>query len=361
MRTRIFIPPLKGATGGTAVLHQVAECLYANEYDVALVPYDERAPGVAESAVPVLPWKSLQLTPNDLWLVPEGWVNALMPGLQAGARNVLYVQNWAYLHGALPQGVQWSQLNVNFLSVSDPVAWYTEQTTGKSGPVLRPGIDRKLFYAPESKPAIGADSPVRIAWMPRKNSALAKQIRQTFEARLAACGLGLTIQVEWVEISGKSLPEVAALLRHSHIFLATGFPEGCPLPPLEALSSGCLLVGFSGFGGWDYMRQADINGFAPWWPLRDVTWSGNSFVVADADVPAAAFALERAVALLAREAGITVPADAGQCGAGVCGTGEPDLARIREQARITVEQYSAEKQREAILRLWTQAEKGNVF
>ena len=89
---------------------------------------------------------------------------------------------------------------------------------------------------------------------------------------------------------------VARLLRRSHIFLATGFPEGCPLPPLEAMASGCLPVGFSGFGGWDYMRQAGNSNFTPWWPIREVPWQGNGLWSADGDVLDAALNLEKAVA-----------------------------------------------------------------
>lgn len=391
MRTRIFIPPLQKATGGTNVLHQVGEQLLALGHDVALVPYGEGVPNLPETAVPCIAWESLELCADDIWLVPEGWVNGLMPGLQAGARNVVYVQNWAYLHAALPEGVRWNQLDVHFLSVSEPVAWYTKQTTGRKSPVLRPGIDRTLFYPPKHKPAYSlplknggtaADTaPLRIAWMPRKNSALAKQIRQTFEARLSVSGLGEALAVEWVEIHGLSREEVAEHLRSAHIFLATGFPEGFALPPLEAIASGCLTVGFAGIGGWEYMRQAMPHGHKPWWKLPEADWGGNAFVVGDADVPAAAFALEYVCALLASEAGLPVPEAALRnpyslsgavlfCGKDVHDPEQPgpvqegvdaSLADVRKQMQLTADAYTYAQQRENIRLLWEQARLGNVF
>jgi hypothetical protein len=86
---------------------------------------------------------------------------------------------------------------------------------------------------------------------------------------------------------------VAETLRACHIFLATGFPEGCPLPPLESMACGCLVAGFAGFGGFDSMRQIDPGGFAPSVPLRDVPWGGNGCYAADHDVFGAAACLDR--------------------------------------------------------------------
>jgi hypothetical protein len=325
-------------TGGVAVLHQVARHLHSGGFEVHVVPRE--ASTLLPEGVPVCQWQNLALTPDDVWMVPEGWVNALMPGLQAKARNVVYVQNWSYLLSALPEGVHWPQLDVSFLNVSEPVAWFTQQVTGRSGPVLRPGIDTSLF-APREGSGTGTTPVPTIAWMPRKNKALAVRIRETFEARRALLGKQ---PARWVEIHGMSPQQVAEALRNAHIFLATGFPEGCPLPPLEALASGCIVTGFSGMGGWDYMRQAmpaELGGHTPWWPQREVPWQGNSLVVADADVPAAANALELAAAWLE--------------------AGSPELAELRKNSAATVAEYTVEKQREAVLALWREAERGTIF
>ncbi|MEG6507173.1 glycosyltransferase family 1 protein [Nitratidesulfovibrio sp. 1201_IL3209] len=386
MRTFLFVPPLPRMTGGLAVLYRVAAHLHAAGYPVFLVPREGGAPGLdpadqagppAPSAppAPVMGWDeaAATLTPRDVWLVPEGWVNALAPGLRAGARCVVYVQNWAYLLSALPPGVAWPQLDVSFLAVSDPVAWYTREVTGREAPVLRPGIDLALFRPAWTDGEDGRDGegdgavpdgpaqgPVRIAWMPRKNRALAQQVRDLLAARLAlATSRGEpSVDVEWREIHGRTQAEVAELLRASHVFLATGFPEGCPLPPLEAMASGCLLVGFAGFGGWDYMHQALPGGVTPWWTATTpgegpagghahgagaggMDLPPNGYIAADADVVAAGLALERAVRLAA--------------------TGGPELAALRRAGLTTARACSLERQREAVLALWARAAAGELF
>ena len=78
------------------------------------------------------------LRPEDIWLLPEGWPLALLPGLRAGARVVLYVQNWAYLLAELPDGLKLPALPVRYLAVSRPVAWHVRDMTGKTAELLRP-------------------------------------------------------------------------------------------------------------------------------------------------------------------------------------------------------------------------------
>lgn len=341
MRTFFFLPPVRQAAGGVTVLRRVAAFLAQSGRQAFLVPREGGArgwtPDEADVDAPVVQWDHLDLTPEDIWVVPEGWVNALMPGLTAKARCLVYVQNWAYLLSALPEGVSWRRLPVDFLAVSEPVARFVAETTGRNAPVLRPGIDPALFRAPRAKP--DPAEGMRIAWMPRKNKALAMQIRQAYE-HLAP---EPAARPRWLEISGMSAGQVAETLASAHIFLATGFPEGCPLPPLEAMACGCLCVGYMGFGGADYMRQAlpagdDPAPFAPWWGLRPVSWGGNGLWSADADVLGAALHLQTAAQWLT--------------------AAEPPriLSQTLAHARDTAAAYGLDAQRAAVLALWTRLE-----
>lgn len=237
-----------------------------------------------------LPWvqaSRAKCRVSDVYIVPEGWPNALALGFRAGCRCVVYCQNWAYLFHGLGDGVHWRDLPVEFWAVSDPVAWHMEQVLGTRPPIVRPAIDPDLFLPAPRR----LDEPPRIAFMPRKNSALAGQVRRIFEERNPG------VAVEWVAIDGLRREQVAERLRQCAVFLVTGFPEGCPLPPLEAMSCGCLCAGFTGFGGWEYMRQMEADFPAPHrYALREVPWGGNGWWVADGDVLGAALGLERALA-----------------------------------------------------------------
>lgn len=237
-----------------------------------------------------LPWLragQAHMAPEDVFLVPEGWPNALAFGFRARCRTVVYCQNWSYLFHGLEPGVRWRDLPVDFLAVSDPVAWYLERVLGKRPGIIRPAIDTAVFHPGASR----TERAARIGFMPRKNKAQAEQIRRIFEER------NPDTVVEWAPIHGLDRSGVAEVLRSCHVFLATGFPEGFALPPLEAMACGCLCVGFTGFGGWDYMRQIEPGGYAPHgYRLRDVPWVGNGWWSADGDVLGAALGLERALA-----------------------------------------------------------------
>lgn len=315
-------------TGGLAVLYQLAERLRETGRECVLVSSGE-APGLAERSEERVKWSAdgSFLCRDDVYVTPEGWPNALAPGFAAGCRCLVYVQNWAYMLSGLPAGVHWSRLPVRFLAVSHPVAWFV-QTLAKLPVmgVIRPALDVERF-----KPGNKAGKTLRIAWMPRKNKALAEQIRAIAEAALAG---EAAPPLEWVELHRMSQEDVAGELGRSHIFLCTGFPEGFGLPPLEAMASGCLTAGFSGFGGWDYMREAR-DGFLPLacppgFTLRDVPWGGNGFFAADGDVISAALALKEAVTRRAAS----------------------DSAAIIAAGLLTAHSYSQAAQRRELESLW---------
>lgn len=356
MKTWIVLPPLAALSGGLAVLLDLGRVLAGAGFEMELVAR-EAAPWLAGEGLPsVLMWPAHQSepdfgenspAPDDLWLVPEGWPSLLLPGLRAGARTLVYVQNWAYLLGDWPEGLSPTALPLHFLAVSRPVSWHVTEMTGRVAPVLRPGLDLDLFAPGGGK---GGSGPrrLRVAWMPRKNSALARRIREIADVRRARRGLP---GPEWVAVQGLSREGVAAALQGCDLFLATGFPEGCPLPPLEALACACPGVGFGGFGGWDYMRSpegwqgAGADGLPPWLPeavRREAEERPvNGFWTADGDVVGAALAVDAALSLAER--------------------GGPAWDRLREGGRRTAGLYGADERDRRVTALWTEARAGRLF
>ncbi len=100
--------------------------------------------------------------------------------------------------------------------------------------------------------------------MPRKNADEAVQVFNLLRGRGALSGW------ELVSIHGLPEEEVSKVLEDTAIFLSFGHPEGCPLPPLEAMDRGCLVIGYHGRGGREYFKPefcypleaGDVVGFA---------------------------------------------------------------------------------------------------
>jgi hypothetical protein len=300
MRTVFFIPALHSMGGGLANIYTVARNLKAMGRRVALMGPDRDAAGLKEAEAGgfvVLPWGT-ELTGSDTWCVPESWPNAFSVGFNAGARVIVYVQSWVYMLNNLPQGVRWKQLPLEYLAVSRPVAWFMREVLAlETREVVPPAID-PIFFRNGNRPS----SHVRVAHMPRKNRALAEQIQRVASACLAE--RSGSPRLEWVEIHKKTRAEVAELLSGCHLFISTGFPEGFGLPPLEAMASGCVPVGFTGFGGWEYMRQSRLSTFPPQGvipacppyilPPSPQDACGNGFFFADGDTLGAGLALAHA-------------------------------------------------------------------
>lgn len=106
---------------------------------------------------------------------------------------------------------------------------------------VRPSIRTDVFRDGEARQR-------QIAYMPWKNK---KEVAQVFHLlRFMGALDGWTL----APIQGMPEREVARILQESAFFFTFAYPEGFNLPPLEAMASGCVVVGYHGFGGREYFR-----------------------------------------------------------------------------------------------------------
>jgi glycosyltransferase involved in cell wall biosynthesis len=111
-------------------------------------------------------------------------------------------------------------------------------------------------FEPRKKP--------QIAYMPRKNIGDVTQVLLLLKCRDALEGF------ERMKIDKMNEEQVGAVLRESMIFLSLSGQEGMSMPPLEAMACGCIVVGYDGLGGREFLtpehgfpvRQGDVQAFA---------------------------------------------------------------------------------------------------
>lgn len=203
----------------------------------------ERAPGLDACLA--------ALNADDVLVVPEICVGA--PQLDAvPARRVAFVQNPALLRAGL-EGYTGAMVPAERL-----VPWLT-RSTGFGGRIaVVPGFLHAELVAP-SRRFVRTRPRVLVVDRPDKHLGEPARLRDLLRARR---DLDVTF-VDW------SMPrsDFVALFRAHDVYLHVSHPEGFPISILEAFGAGCLVVGFAGIGGLEFMQDGR-----------------NCFVVADGDV-----------------------------------------------------------------------------
>jgi glycosyltransferase involved in cell wall biosynthesis len=109
--------------------------------------------------------------------------------------------------------------------------------------------------APISKQFKNSNSKkLQIAYMPRKREFETGFVKGLFKSLYPEFQ-----SIPWIPIHNMSLADCARSLDESAVFASFSYIEGLGLPPLEAMASGCVVVGFNGLGGSDY--SSSRNGF----------------------------------------------------------------------------------------------------
>lgn len=187
----------------------------------------------------------IQLKADDILVVPEIYgprIGEIAPGI----RKIIFNQNSHYTFDGYSSDLKDKQTPYHCPEVLATlvVSEHSLQSLRYVFPDhffsrIHNGVDKEKFvFKQEKKP--------QIAYMPRKLSEDALYIINSLKFRDAFHNF------EFVEIDNLKENEAAAVLRESLIFLSFSDREGCPLPPMEAMACGCLVVGYHGFGGQEY-------------------------------------------------------------------------------------------------------------
>lgn len=199
----------------------------------------------AELSVPTI--ADGELRSSDHVIVPEIKSALMAPRLiAAGVQYSIFVQNGYYLsirdRNLTDSDVDFAYAQATYiLSISDDtsdlIRLHYPQLAYR---VVRMAttINGELFHSDGEKERL-------ITYMPRKNGTHAEAVLFALRRQLPA---GWSVR----SIDGLSIPEVAAVLRRSQLFLSFSAMEGLGLPPIEAALCGNYVIGYHGGGGRDH-------------------------------------------------------------------------------------------------------------
>ena len=186
------------------------------------------------------------LSANDIIVASE-----FLPymGLEfSGCTKVLFnqSQSWRYYDEKLrkeDKGKSYIDLGYDYvINCSDFLSRMLNNKMNIDSTVITNGVDQMRFFP---DPSIRV--PNRVLALSRKHPEHIDAIKQATK----------DLNYEFRIVDGLTESELIEEYQRADIFLATGYPEGFSLPPLEAMSCGCAVVGFSGGGGEEYMVNND--------------------------------------------------------------------------------------------------------
>ncbi|MBF0549042.1 MAG: glycosyltransferase family 4 protein [Deltaproteobacteria bacterium] len=295
-------------SGGIRVLYRHVEELNRAGFKAAVVHFQpDFTPSWFSHHVPVINVsQKLDLFHDDWIVIPEDHTQALNSFSQVPCRKVIFCQNHFYVFNSLPPEKTWLDFGVSEVMVSSvEILKFVKNVFNLEATLVPVGIDPELFFPiqEERNPAV--------AFMPRKGVWAVRTVMGILWHRAPQLR-----SVKWVPIDGMTEDEAARAMRQCAVFMSTGVLEGFGLPPIEAMASGCIVVGFTGGGGREYAH--DGNGF--WCPDQD------PFALADR--------LEHILTLI------------------LDNPSSPHLESVRQAGFETARRYSLEAQRQRLLEFW---------
>lgn len=182
---------------------------------------------------------------RDLLVLPE-YMGRLAPRFAPGVAKVIFNQNCFYTFRTfeLEEDAGVSALRHPDLMGVVTVSEYSRAYLAWAYPDLE---IQRIRLSPDYELFQPGPAPERaIAVMPRKGKDDLLEALNLLRAR------GVLEQWEVRVIDGLDHPSVARELRRCAIFVASGIHEGLGLASLEAMASGCVVVGYDGFSGEEF-------------------------------------------------------------------------------------------------------------
>jgi len=304
-RLIFFLAPFGMPFGGVATIVEHVRILADNGIAAWIAMPEQPAQDFYQTDVSTIIYKDfLDVTEHDICIFPEGLLGYMRVVRGRPARRLMLCQNYYYLpFTENPElGFDEYQLDGVITTCMANRAYLEDIYKLKDIPLIPYAIDTMVYHRKVEKIR-------QIAFMPRKLVGDIVFIRHNFLRMFPEYS-----DVPWIAIDKMPKHQVANVLAQSAIFLSLSDKDPLGLPPLEAMASGCVLAGFHGGGGLEYMTSA--NG---WW--------------ADSgDWRACVNALAAAVATF-------------DCGG-------PKLAAYLAETQRTVDAYSFDAMKSALLAYW---------
>lgn len=257
-------PDLAHPVGGIKVIYQFVNLMNKNGFDAYILHTHRKFKCRYAKTLPHVKFAYLQdgklFDSNDVIFIPEPDVKMMQQMISIDAKKVVFNQNWAYTFGQFREinnekFIKYQDFGIHdVLTVTNKIKEFLDFAMNDTKD-LKIGVVHP-YLSDVFTPKKLEEKTHQIAFMPRKNFNNFQDIFSTLFIKDKT--------IKWIQIDNMTEDKVAEILRDSTMFLALGYPEGLSLPPLEAMKSGCIVLGYSGYGGLEYMRDVKDEHFDNW-------------------------------------------------------------------------------------------------
>lgn len=206
--------------------------------------------------------KNLNVSPEDFLIIPEGFPNVMEKTVQVSCKRIVLAQSWFYVLLAMSPGQKWQHFGIqDVISVSDAITQYLNSTMpGLNIKNFKQSISRKTF-----KPSTKISSKFPMVGFTGSRGAENKLKTHSIIKNFYAFYPHLK-WIRFLELSNMDKEQFADSLSSCAFLLYTDDIAGFGTLPLEAMACGTHVVGWTPFGGKEYINEQ--NGF--WTPNGDI-------------------------------------------------------------------------------------------
>jgi glycosyltransferase involved in cell wall biosynthesis len=242
-----FCPDFPQPSGGVKTLYRHVHRLCQLGFDAAIV--HQKAGFTLNWHDYQVPVSWLEHRPqfqrDDAWVIPEVMVEFVRQTQSFGGKRVVIVLSWSPAYNRLPPGKRWQDFGIQQVLTKSPMMQaYLEWSMEIRATLIHEYVDQRLYV---HQPALKIN---KVAYLTRKDASgdWLRGILVRKHPQLAT--------FTWQPLRELNEATYAHHLRTASIYLATTLQEGMHVSVLEAMAAGCLVVGYSGIGGADYMVGA---------------------------------------------------------------------------------------------------------
>jgi hypothetical protein len=263
-----FLPDFEKPSGGIKYVYDHVKCMNENGFNAKVIHqktgffptwlkdyFDVSKDNQVENLpIVYLDDGKLPINMEDFFFIPEGFPQVMenLANQNAPCKRIVFCLNWYYILNALPPGVFWTDYGINdCMSITKSQTEYIKMIMPTMNIKNVVGhIPSDVFTPPETL----EQKKLQVAFVPsRDGGTKAYNVIKTVYALFPHLRF-----IRFFEMKGLGKEDYAQVLRESAFYVQFDEYTSWGTAPLEAFLAKCIVAGWDGVGGREYMNTDNM-------------------------------------------------------------------------------------------------------